>query len=619
MLELDAISWSNFMSYGDYHSEVNLSTLGQCLITGEVTGDEKSVFADSNITDIKKSNGAGKSTIPNVILWTLFGRTMHVHNPGDKVLNWFTGKDCKCKLTFKNGDHITRTRNTNGMNELIFVRDGDEHTLISDTLSTTKVQQTELNRVFGLDWDIFCGSMFFNQYSKPWMEMADGTRKKAIERVLHVDRFTYYAKTSKEKCDKIDTDVQQKRNNISTAETEITRLGTEIIRLTESSSGFIAKQRERQAQALRDAVDEKKQRDLIDRPDLEQLKKKWEVVVKVEKRINDMEKEVTILNRNIASLEGVESNLKQRIKTWEVKAGKICGVCEQDVPKAHTESKIEPIRTELTNTHTELNQKLKDLKTKTNTIEQTKTILHEKSPGQTITIAEETHKKWNYRDKEIKRLKQLAKDIAEEENPHEKSIEATNTIIEKHKKSLEKLKEDIERVELLNQHYYYIYKAWNDRTKIKSFVFQDHIPYINSRLKYYLDVFGLDVQIELTPALGITSNMWGYEFESGGERKRTDVAFMFAMFDFHEEMYGRQCNILVLDEVDGRLDDDGIDSLIGIIKNDLASKVESIMVISHRNMMHDVFENELLVKRTGTDNFRGFSQLDFSTHARHVA
>ena len=118
------------------------------------------------------------------------------------------------------------------------------------------------------------------------------------------------------------------------------------------------------------------------------------------------------------------------------------------------------------------------------------------------------------------------------------------------------------------------------------------------QLRHYLDVFGLDVQIELTPALGITSNLWGYEFESGGERKRTDVAFMLAMFDFHEQMYGRQCNILVLDEVDGRLDDDGIDSLINIIKNDLAPKVKTVLVISHRNLMADTFSKELRVTRT---------------------
>jgi len=98
--------------------------------------------------------------------------------------------------------------------------------------------------------------------------------------------------------------------------------------------------------------------------------------------------------------------------------------------------------------------------------------------------------------------------------------------------------------------------------------------------------------------LSVESNMWGYEFESGGERKRTDVAFMLAMFDFHEQMYGRQCNVLVLDEVDGRMDDDGIDSLISVIKNDLANRVETILVISHRNLMFDTFPKEIKVVRT---------------------
>ena len=70
------------------------------------------------------------------------------------------------------------------------------------------------------------------------------------------------------------------------------------------------------------------------------------------------------------------------------------------------------------------------------------------------------------------------------------------------------------------------------------------------------------------------------------------------MFDLHEQMYGRQCNVLILDEVDGRMDDDGIESLINIIKNDLSSRIESILIISHRNMMQDVFPKELLVKRS---------------------
>ena len=72
---------------------------------------------------------------------------------------------------------------------------------------------------------------------------------------------------------------------------------------------------------------------------------------------------------------------------------------------------------------------------------------------------------------------------------------------------------------------------------------------------------------------------------------------MLAIFDFHEQVYGRQSNILVLDEIDGRLDEEGIESLVDIIKNDLAHKVETILIISHRNNMKDTFDHEIQVSR----------------------
>jgi DNA repair exonuclease SbcCD ATPase subunit len=82
---------------------------------------------------------------------------------------------------------------------------------------------------------------------------------------------------------------------------------------------------------------------------------------------------------------------------------------------------------------------------------------------------------------------------------------------------------------------------------------------------------------------------------------------MLAAFDFHEVMYGRQSNILVLDEVDGRMDDDGIDGLINIIKQELASKAETILIVSHRNQMHDVFDKEIKVIKS--DNTSRIKQM----------
>ena len=287
MLEIKNVEWRNFMSYGDYDTSLDVENLGQCLITGEVSGDSKSVYDQVNCT-IKKSNGAGKSTIPNVILWTLFGRTMHSANPGDKVVNWFTGENCRCKITFKNGDYIIRTRKSDGKNELIFVKDGDETCLSADTLSTLKNQQKQLNQLFSLDWELLCGSMFFNQYSKPWMEMADSTRKKAIERALHVDRFEYRAKVAKNKKDALESKVEDKIKLIEQHKREIERLDEQIERVTISLNEFDNSRNDRKKQALADAIEAERNRDSIVKPDVEKLLAKWAIVKKVMLRISQM-------------------------------------------------------------------------------------------------------------------------------------------------------------------------------------------------------------------------------------------------------------------------------------------------------------------------------------------
>jgi len=49
MLELKSVEWRNFMSYGDYDNTIDLTSLGQCLITGEVLGEDKAVFDESGL------------------------------------------------------------------------------------------------------------------------------------------------------------------------------------------------------------------------------------------------------------------------------------------------------------------------------------------------------------------------------------------------------------------------------------------------------------------------------------------------------------------------------------------------------------------------------------------
>ena len=594
MIELKSVTFRNFMSYGDYQTTVELSNLGQCLIVGEVQ-EENSSFEGVNQN---KSNGAGKSCIPNAILWCLFGKTMHSSNPGDKVVNYYSGKDCSVTVKFKNGDSITRTRNTDNKNELIYVKDGDENQTIGATLSTAKNQQAELERVFNLDWELFCGSVFFTQYGKPWLEMADNTRKKAIERILHVDRFSYYADIAKSKCVVIKNESDANNKKLEIINGGICNFQEEIKKIEISTANY-ENEKQLRIKNCDDCIkQEKEAKNDIDLVNLDKLRKKWELISKINDKIGLIQQKINLKIVESSSNSAEADVIKNKIDLWEEKSGKVCVECEQEIPHNHTDDKVLVLKEQLNAYVVSIETINTEIKKFNDVVLGAQKLLKDKKPELTIVEAKSLHDQSERHDKEIQKLKKEIIRIENEQNPHTGTINSMGEQIESLSKEKQTIEKSAKRNAILYAHYNYIHKVYNDRGKIKSYVFEEHVPYINDKLKHYLNVFDLDVQISLTKSLGITSNMWGYEFQSGGERKRTDVAFMLAMFDLHEQMYGRQCNVLVLDEVDGRMDDDGIESLINIIKNDLSSRIESVLIISHRNKMQNVFPKELLVKRS---------------------
>lgn len=587
MIEIDQVELTNFLSYGNYITKIELSKLGQCLITGEI-------IDDSGVSARGRSNGSGKSTITNAILWCLFGRTMHSANPGDKVINWQTGKDCVVSVKLKNGDVITRTRKTKDHDELIVEHGGEQ---ILSTLSTSTSQQQALNKLYGLDWEIFCGSSFFTQYNKPWLEMQDQQRKNAIERITRLDRFTLYATVAKEKLVEVTADqgklVSQRENILRMIGT----IDTEIREAKLAESKFEKEREQRCRAALQQALDYKAKRDAITIPDSEQLKAKWELVEQINTKRREIEVEMRKFRLSIESKGREKRELSNKITTWGQKAGKICLECGQEVKKAHVHDKVMPLKDQIT----ALDQEMNGLAEKAKTLEDQITKIDEKvmlcSPKQTLREIEALKIQYNNMNEAARKWAENAKAIKTEVNPHMATASRLREKLNGLNEEIKEIKETLQRTDILIDHINYIQHSYADRKKIKSFGTERYRPLFNERLTHYLEMFGLDLKLELSESLSINSDHWGYDFMSGGERKRADVSFMLAMFDLHEELYGRQSNIIVLDEVDGRLDDEGVDLLVNIVKSDLAARVETILIISHRNQMRDIFPHQIMVRR----------------------
>jgi len=594
MLEIQNVSWRNFMSYGEETSSLDLSELGQVLITGEIE--------DETQDGLKKSNGSGKSTIPNVILWALFGRTMHSANPGDAVINHFIGKDCWVKITLKNGDSITRTRGLKGHNELLYAKNGEEN-----TLSTNKNLQQLLNKDLQLDWELFTSSAFFTQYSKSWLEMADNNRKKALERILRVDRFTFYATAAKSSAEKVDAKLSKINIKIESAKARIAKATTQIERNTQLRDNFEGSKTDR-IRSIQASVDVNQQKaDVIKIPDLDKITQIWEVYTRINDKIEAMKNDQNDILRKTKLVESTINDLKSKAASWKNKKGKQCLSCMQDIDESHIQQHIEPLITQQATEEATLNDLMAEKSKLMQNISATESKLAERKPKVTLREAKSIIDEKNQLLKLINRDLEHITKIENEQNPYTSSLDDLENSIVEDQTIITDSTQEKEQQELLYRHYTYLSKAYSERNKIKSYVFKEHIPFINQRLNHYLDMLNLDIKVNLTENLGLDSNMWGYDFQSGGERKRTDVAFMLAAFDFHEAMYGRQCNVLVLDEVDGRMDDDGIDGLINIIKQELSRKAETILIISHRNQMHDVFDKE--IKVTKSNNYSKIRQM----------
>lgn len=594
MLEIQNISWRNFMSYGEETSSLDLSELGQVLITGEIE--------DESQDGLKKSNGSGKSTIPNVILWALFGRTMHSANPGDAVINHFVGKDCWVKLTLKNGDSIIRTRGTKGHNELLYTKNGEEY-----TLSTSKNLQQLLNKDLQLDWELFTSSAFFTQYSKSWLEMADNNRKKALERILRVDRFTFYSSAAKANAEKVENKLSKISIKVDSANARIAKSRAQIEKNTQLRDNFEENKKDRMV-SVQNSIDSNQQKaDAIKIPNLEKITQTWEIYTKISDKIESMKNEKNEIIRKARLSESTINDLKTKIASWKNKKGKQCLSCMQDIDESHIQQHVEPLVSQQESEEAIISgliTKKEDLSINITTTEEK---LVERRPKMTLREAKSIIDAKDQLIKHIERDQAHIIKIENEQNPYTESLDDLENSIIEDEKTIEELAQEKDQQELLYKHYTFLTKAYSERNKIKSYVFKEHIPFINQRLNHYLDMLNLDIKVNLTENLGLDSNLWGYDFQSGGERKRTDVAFMLAAFDFHEAMYGRQCNVLVLDEVDGRMDDDGIDGLINIIKQELARKAETILIISHRNQMHDVFDKE--IKVTKSNNFSKIEQM----------
>lgn len=622
-LLVKALEWRNFLSYGDYVTRIDdLHELGPALIVGEIEGAEE---------ERTRSNGAGKSNVVEAIIWCLFGRTNFKDRPADRVINWYTGQDCYVELELIDGTTIRRTRNMGGHSDLLVRRPNGED--ISS--GTNPKAQEQLQRDYDLDFDIFTSSVFFGQFGKPFLELTDPKRRKALENLLHLSHIGVRAEVAKTKYGSTETEQDKLRTKIGSLETEADRITRQVERNRDSESNFEVKREERvrKVKAEIAEIEERyaqkatriKQKiigidqEIADIPDIDipALEKRWEMIKKVEAAIDEKKeaKRKKEVAERVAETDVVR--IGKEIKKWEDRSGKVCPECKQEIQSTHVKSMTDPQATELQEAQKKFAEAKNEIKRLNDLIKDAEKKIDEATPDQTVRDAQrvmdgkkrlarekreleqEEGKLVGERDKQIEAKKKDIQEVKNEQNPYGAIIQGLQDDLKRINEEAEGFKKQISQIDILLRHMQYVRSAYHDKKKIKAFLLSDRIPFLNERIAYYFDAFGLDFELEFDSYLQKKLSNWDYEFKSGGERKRIDLSVMFALHDLHEAIYGSQCNLLVFDEVDGRLDESGVYSFLNVLFSNFVKEQRPILVVSHKDEMRDAFPTKISVSKRG--------------------
>lgn len=136
----------------------------------------------------------------------------------------------------------------------------------------------------------------------------------------------------------------------------------------------------------------------------------------------------------------------------------------------------------------------------------------------------------------------------------------------------------------------------------RGYLLTNVIEFINSKVNYYCKYFIENGDIKFTQsgnAINVIFNGKDYECLSGGERQKIDIIIQLALRDMMCTFMNFSSNILVLDEITDFMDNQGSNKLINTISS-LIQDVSSIFFVTHHTELNLPYDKIITVIKDKT-------------------
>jgi len=557
-INFSKVRWKNFLSTGNQFTEINLNTHATTLIVGE--------------------NGAGKSTILDVLCFNLFNKPFrNITKP--QLINSINQKNMVTELHF-----------SIGKNEYVVVR-GSKPSIFEIYINGEMVNQDSNskdyqyfleNSILKLNYKSFTQIVILGSASfTPFMQLTLPQRREVIEDILDIKIFSAMNDCLKEK-------ITEVKAEILTLDS-IIEIGKTKVKLQQQYIETIDLDKEKKRKETEDVITTTQKKVSGYVKIIEELNKKVETLkesIADKSEIEQKEKSITIL---LDKFNDKTTTLRQEISFYETNDS--CPTCKQSIEGSFKDTAMEDIGKKLDEIlagEKELNMKLSENMERHRQIE---TTIKEISDLNEKIIE-------NQKDQMVCKnwIEKLQKTL----------IVKKDANLAENKKKLKELAKEVvtasEERTLKTQEKYYLDVAGLllKDNGIKTKVIRQYLPTINSLINKFLADMDFFCHIELDETFNESiksrhRDEFGYSSFSEGEKAKIDLAILLCWRTIARMKNSVNTNLLLLDEIfDGSLDINGTDFVMNILKT---MGEDNIFIISHKEALFDKFDSVIKFKK----------------------
>jgi DNA repair exonuclease SbcCD ATPase subunit len=565
MIFFKSIKFKNFLSTGNYFTEINLSGNSNTLVIG--------------------TNGAGKSTMLDALCFVLFGKAFrNINKP--QLINSINQKDCVVECEFRIGKREYKI--VRGIKPAVFeiYLDGQ---LLNQEAASKDYQEILEKQILKLNYKSFTQIVILGSASfVPFMQLSAADRRAIIEDLLDIQIFSTMNNILKDKISVNKEEIQSNKHSAELTKTKYDMQKDHIEKLSKSNDELIL---EKKAQIDSAKSDIEKTQEVINSINSEIESLTNEILHKqfTEKKHKKLFQFETQIETNLSSY-------KKNLKFYHEKDD--CPTCQQLIQPEFKKKQIKILTEKIHKSEDgleKLSKEIDEYQNKLNRIKIVSDTIQLKQvqiASNTMTVVETT--------KYIERLTKEYLSLANAKQDLKKEV----VKLEELKNELNVL--DEKKKELIEQKTYYETASLLLKdTGIKTKIIRQYLPVINKLVNKYLSSLDFFVNFNLDESFKETiksryRDEFSYSSFSEGEKQRIDMALMLTWRAVAKLKNSANTNLLILDEVfDSSLDNNGTEYLMQILN--MLENV-NLFVISHKgDILQDKFRN--IIRFEKVNNF----------------